>query len=266
MKKRAQIFFIILIFVIFLSVSRFFSHSLVNQFHQIFSPIEKQFYEAGQRSKTFFSQFFGVFHISKIKKENELLKQENIFLLQKLNELREVKKENDFLKSALAFAKEKNFNILSAQIVSYRANQDVILIDKGKEDNLIKGMPVVTVNNVVVGKIKEVFDNFSEVVLITNNNFSFDVKIQLNDTEQTVALAKGEGNKNLTFDLAPKEKEIPIESLVFTSVLGGSFPPGLLVGKITQVQKNDAQPFQKGVIKPYFPDFLQERVIIITKF
>ncbi len=263
MKKGLKVLLVILFFCIIFLAARLFSQTFTNAFHRVFSPLEGYFWQKGEETGSFFHYFF---QAKKISQENDFLKQQNVVLLQKLNELREAAKENEDLKAALGLKNKENFDIVLAQILSKQAADDVILIDKGQADGLTKDMPVITSSGILVGKIQSVLNNFSEVALITAKNSAFDIKVQISDSEETVALAKGQGGMKLALDFASKEKEIKIGNPIFTVALGGNFPKGLLVGKIASAQKNDAELFQTGTIKPYFLNFLSGGVFVIKNF
>ena len=174
--------------------------------------------------------------------------------------------ENEELKAALGLKDKEKFETVLAYVLSKQATDDVILIDKGFDDGLKQDMPVITSNGILIGKIKTCFNNFSQVALITAKDFAFDIKVQITEQEETVALAKGLGGMRLALDFASKEKEIKPGNPVFTVALGANFPKGLLVGEIESVQKNDAELFQTGLIKPYFPDYFSGGLFVIKNF
>lgn len=104
---------------------------------------------------------------------------------------------------------------------------------------------MITSQRILVGRIGEVLDNFSKIILISNQNSSFDAKIGDSDT---YGLVKGKGHFEAWLELIPKEKEVKIGDTVITSALGGIFPKNILVGEISEVQKSDVEPFQKAKI------------------
>jgi len=65
-------------------------------------------------------------------------------------------------------------------------------------------MPVITEEKVLLGRIEEVYRNFSKVMLISNKKSSFDAEVQGKDV---TGLVKGRGNFNLILDLVPYEKK-----------------------------------------------------------
>lgn len=257
-KKRKKVLSIILIFCVILLLGKFLSSPLNNTFHKIFSPVEKYFWEKGQKTGSF---FFYLLNAKGIYNENQFLKQQNSILAQKNNELLGLVKENEDLRQAFSLGKKEKFSLLPCQIISKQATTDSILIDKGSKDGLALGMPVVTASGILIGNIKKTSNSFSEVSLISKKDFSFDIVIG-----ELVALAKGDGGLGLSFDYADKANLIPEKSLVFTSALSGNFPKGLLVGEIEKAQVNPAELFQTGKIKPYFKENLFSGVFIIQNF
>ncbi len=202
---------------------------------------------------------------SELKKENEELKLKNDELLYKISNLENLQKENQTLRDALGLGLEKEFNLVMARVVSKDTslNVDVIEINKGAKDGISKDLPVITSQKILVGKISEVYDNFSKVMLISDKNSSFSAKIS---GKEITGVAKGLGNFSLFLDLVPKEAEISSKDLIITSILGKIFPEGLLVGEIKEVKKSDIDPFQQALISPLLNINDLDQVFIIVNF
>jgi rod shape-determining protein MreC len=232
-----------------------------NFFYLVSSPLQKTLWGTGDRASDFFET---VLEIKNFKKEvdehsfidalrcawaNEELRLKIEALLAENAELRELKKENETLRIALGLGLEKEFKLLLAEVIGKDISQDTILINLGLKDGISKSLPVINQQKALVGKIGEVYSNFSKVILISNKESSFDAKIPESDIQ---AVAMGKGNGKLFFDLVPKEKEIKEGDLVVTTALGGIFPSGLLVGEIEKVFRSDVEAFQQAEIKPAF--------------
>lgn len=264
-RKRGKILSIIIIFIVVLLLGKFLSNSLSSVFQEIFSPVQKYFWDKGQKTDTFFFYFFNA---KSIYAQNQNLKQENIILNQKNNELVGLYQENEKLRQAFRLAEQEKFNLFPCSIIAKQAGKDVILIDKGSKHGLLQGMPVITSNGILIGTIKKANTNFSEVILITSKDFSFDVSIHITSetSTQVLALAKGEGGFGLSLNYADKLISIPEKSLVFTSSMGGNFPKGLLIGEIEKIESNPAELFQAGKINPYLKENLFSNVFVIQNF
>lgn len=244
LKIGIPIIFLIIFFLI-LNLTNF-SDGIRNFFYLVSSPAQKTLFKTGDNISSFLS---GIMEIGTFKKEIENLHLKNQELIHEIINLKDLKKENEALRDALKIGLEKDFKIEMANLTSKDISQDIILIDKGEKDGILKGMAVITPQKVLVGLISEVYDNFSDVILITNKKSSFDVKIV---DKEIYGVAKGQGNVKLSLEFLPKEKEISRGDLVETSALGGVYPKGLLVGEVNEVKKSDVEPFQTAEVLPTF--------------
>ena len=237
-----------------------FSKEIKNLIFLISQPIQKTFWKMGDEISDFFEM---VSEMRDLKKENEELKLKIQELTAENVALKELKKENEILRTALELGLQEEFKLEICQVIGKDISSDTILINEGFKDGLTKDSPVITQQKILVGRISEVYKNFSKVQLITQKDTSFDAKIL--DTEIS-GLIKGEGNLRLFLDLIPPEKEIKKGDVVITTVLGGIFPRGLLVGEIEKVIKSDIEPWQQAKVKPAFNIEGLETLFIITEF
>ena len=257
--KRSKIL-IVVFGVLFILSLNFFQKEVRGFFYSISAPIQKTLWEGGDRVSDFFET---IVEIKNLKKENESLKLKNQELLAEIVSLRELKKENQILREALEIGLQKEFKLTLAEVIGKDINQDSILINQGLREGIFEGMPVITSQKVLLGKITEVYENFSRVMLISNKESSFDVKIA--DTNIT-GIVNGKGGLNLVLDLIPKDQEIKEGALLITSNLGGIYPQNLLVGLIKEIKKSDLKPFQQAEVLPFFDLRELEKVFIILDF
>lgn len=240
-----------------------FSKEVKNFFYLISSPIQKVFWGAGDRVSDFFET---IAKIKDLKREHEELKLKIQTLEAENVALKELKKENEILREALEIGLEKEFKLTLSQVTGKDIFQDFILIDRGAKDGILEDLPVITQQKVLVGKINEVYRNFSKVLLISHPRSSFDGKIFVTRDTEVFGRVQGKGNLRILFDLIPKEKEIAEGDLVVTSALAGVFPEGLLIGEISQVTKSDLEPFQAAQIQPGFDIGDLEKLFILINW
>ena len=235
------------------------SKGFKNIFYSISSPSQKVFWGLGNNISDFIE---GVLGAGDLQKDKENLEKEVQELLAENARLKELKKENEILRDALNIGMEKDFSLILAKVTGKDISQEFILIDKGSKDGVLKDYPVVNSSKILVGKIYEVYDNFSKVMLLTNKDISFDAKVSEKDI---FGVIKG-GSNGGSFNLVPREKEIKEGDLVVSASLGGLFPEGLLVGKIDKVFRLDEQPFQSAQIFLFFDVKELDELFIITEF
>lgn len=124
-----------------------------------------------------------------------------------------------------------------------------IEINRGSDDGIRRGMPVVTAAG-LVGRIDEVRDDFAEVQLIHQDDFPLGIRVV---GTGEVALARGQG---IGQDLEVKEglteeTAIQVGDRVVTSGFEGSrYPPDLVVGVISSVDFDSRLLEQSVRVRP----------------
>ena len=236
----------------------FFQNKVRNFFYLVSSPLQASLWQAGDRVSDFFAT---ITEFRNLKKENEELKLKIQSLLAENTSLKELKNENETLRTALNLGLEKEFKLTLVQVIGKDISQDSLIINKGAKDGLTKDLPVITEQKNLVGRINEVYENFSKVMLISNKDSSFDAKIS---EQEIFGVVKGRGGLKAFIDRVPQDKEIKPGDILVTSVLGGVFPAGLLVGEIKEVKKSDLEPFQQAEISPFFDIGKLGNLFVIT--
>lgn len=255
-------FIFLFIFVGFLNL---FQNQIKNAFYLISYPVEKVFWRAGGDTSGFFASLINA---KNVEKENESLKTENQSLLIKITALQEQERQNGAINEMLANDPKKEFKLVLVGVAGLNSNQDIILINKGSDSGISEGMPVVSQQKVLFGKVLKVYKNFSEVELISNKENVLNVKVQNNDLSAALIYGVVRGNNNLGIylDLVPVDSNINKDDILVTSALGGDFPKNLLVGKVKEIEKNDLKPFQTIKIEPFFNVKETDNLFVITDY
>ncbi len=243
LKNRAFLVIVVLAFVLSLNL---FSGNVRGFFAETFSPMQGFFWGLGQTSSNFFS---GLFNAASLKKENIQLEERMLALSQELFSLQDVEKENEQLRKALSLGVEKKFNIISSRIIGKDPSQDILLLNRGNRDGVREGMAVFTPAKAAVGKIGEVFETTSRVILLSHLASSFDAKIP---REGIMGLVRGQGGYQAFLDLIPQEGNVVLGDMVVSTSLGGIFPENLLIGKIKEVRTSNEKSFQQASLSLFF--------------
>ena len=258
-KNKVWILIIAVFLIIFLL--NVFVKEIKGFFYFISAPIQKIFYQAGDSTSDF---LLSVFKAQDLKDKTNKLELENQELKAQLVNLGELEQENKSLKHAVEIEIEKDFKLTLAEIIGKDISQDFIMIDKGSQDGILKDMPIITEQRVSVGKISQVYEKFSKVMLISNKESSFDAQIM--SYSSCSGVIKGKGNLKLLFELIPQEEIISQGDVVVSSVLGGIFPDNLLIGEVKTVIKSNLESFQVAEIEPFFDISRSKNVFIILDF
>jgi len=211
--------------------------------YNLFASTQKIVWQEGAKKLNFVNS---IFEAKDSQDRVEELIKKNKSLRAELIKLQNLKEENEELQNALDIELEKEYKLEFSQIISKNVGGDYILIDKGREDGILKDQPVVTSEKVLCGKIDEVYDNYSKVMLISNKKSVFSAKLEGKEIE---ASAKGQGEDRLKLNLIPKEIEIGKGDMVYTSQLGGLYPEGLLIGTIKNCNSYDLEPYKEAEVE-----------------
>ncbi|MFH1838645.1 MAG: rod shape-determining protein MreC [Candidatus Kuenenbacteria bacterium] len=217
---------------------------LENFFQKIFLPIQLKTYQTTNKiqEKTIFLS-----SKKKIIEENKKLKQEIQKLIIKKSQLDELTQENEILRKELNFIKKNNFPFIVTQIIGEKNDLgfQTLIINKGKIDGLIEGLPVIT-QGFLIGKIVKVDKYIAQVLPIKENHSLVAAVIQ--NYPKTNGLVKGEYNLSLIMELIPQDIKIKIGDLVITSGLENNIPRGLVIGQVEKIINSSEELYQKAQI------------------
>ncbi|HKZ34394.1 MAG TPA: rod shape-determining protein MreC [Patescibacteria group bacterium] len=198
-----------------------------------------------------------VFEIQKQHEQIRFLESEINRLHGEVVRINELEDENKALRAQLSATNPITFSLLPAKTLG---GDRYLSVDKGSDQSVKEGMVVIS-ENVVLGKVKEVYPRFSTVQLITDPDTRLAVEILLQE-----GIAKGillgQFQSGLLLDQVLQEEKIEEGNLVVTSGENLEYPKGLLVGRIAHIQKEEAEVFQKAEVKPLL-DIREVRTVFI---
>lgn len=199
-------------------------------------------------------------------KEIKHVYDENQVLREHIDQIRQLEYENQELRKEIAelsSALEKtdsdflmNFQSIQASVVAKSKDQwfKQITINKGTEDGVQPNMAVITGKG-MIGKVQS-SSPFTSTVLLLNgfdrtNRISVNVDIEENDVDASgFIVGYEEKNGQLILELNERNDKIKEGDVVFSSGMGGLFPKGLEIGKITEVRPDKYQLTQLAYVEP----------------
>ncbi len=197
-----------------------------------------------------------------VEQKNSRLLEENRKLRAEVNRLAEVRLTNQRLHKLLDFREQQALTALPAQVVTDDATSwfRTVMIDKGSDDGVREGMPVVVAEG-VAGRVIRTTAHQSRVLLITDASSAIATLIQRNRTR---GVCRGDGN-GLNFDFVLREKDIDVGDQVITSGNGGIFPKGLPVGTVVRVEREEYGLFQEVEVTPAVDFSRLEEVLVLLR-
>lgn len=175
-------------------------------------------------------------------------------LISKNAELKAVEEENAILREYLNFFNDHSYEHILSRVISRGDITNVIgrtesiLIDKGSTDGLRIGLAVVDEQGIVVGKVAAVKEASSLVRLVNNQQCKLAAGIL--GSEATNGITEGELGLTIKMNFIFQEVEIKKDDIVITSGLEETIPRGLVIGKVSDVNKENNELWQSAHLIP----------------
>lgn len=123
-----------------------------------------------------------------------------------------------------------------------------ILVDRGARNGVFRNQAVLDEYG-IVGQTMHVGPWSAEVVLITDPDHDLPVQIERTGF-RTIAVGTGDPNA-LALPYLPANANVRVGDVLITSGLGGVFPAGYPVGRVTQVHPSAVQPLAQVQAAPF---------------
>ena len=186
--------------------------------------------------------------LKSLQNQVENLKNENISLYLQLENLKKITGEEIY-----------KYETLQAKVLLYKSNilHETIIINKGKNDGIKVGDPLIK-NNILVGKILKTNFNSSHGILITNINSRIPVRIG-KENYKAIIVGNPKSERQLNLEFLPKEYNFEDGDFIYTTSIENVMPDGILVGQIKFRNDDDFEA------KPLY-DFSQLDYLTVVKF
>ncbi|MBI5418302.1 rod shape-determining protein MreC [Candidatus Poribacteria bacterium] len=200
--------------------------------------------------------------LGSLKTENIKLKKQVDSYLLKESVFNEMILENKRLRKILQFKENYyEYELLPAEIIGKDPTNwfNTILINRGSYDGVKEKMPVITPHG-LVGKVIEVTKYVSRVQLILDMNSAVGAMVQRN---RSIGILRGFSREVCELDYLSRTLDIREGDIVVTSGLGGVFPKGLPIGKVSKIEKKNYGLMQRVIVVPLINFYNIEEIMIV---
>lgn len=256
---------VVLIFAVIIAVISHFSGGLPSKLAgAVIVPAEKLAAKIVAPAANFRDN---VMQASEIRAENDILKEENAALRAENRSVDEYIRENERLRELLRLKEEMtDKEIVAAEVVSADSDNfsKTVTINCGSRDGIELDDAVITALG-VVGRVSEVGTAWARVTTVFSPKSSIGVKVtrtgDLAVAEGEVKLAK---NKLLRLGYISGAAELITGDIIETSGAGGVYPPGITVGKVTEVRMDNSGAVDYAIIESMVDFSRLNEVLVVT--
>ena len=184
--------------------------------------------------------------IDKLRVDNQLLK----------NELSSAQRAE----SLAGFQAHNPSKMIGARVIAATPGTGTrsVLIDRGSQSGVRRGMAVVTPDG-IVGTVIAAFPFASQVRSVTDPGFAAGVESQKNHVH---GVLKGLGTSSTRVDYVATGQKVENGEMFFTDGEDRIFPKGLPVGRVTSVREGGS--FQEITVQPSGTESAPEEVLVIV--
>ena len=224
----------------------------------IISPVQNLITEMVDSVDSVVSHYFLLGNVSS---ENETLRKEIDALLKENNALVEKALRQKRVGKLIGYQEKTKAKAIVADIIGRDATQwsKMIFINKGTRHGVMENLPVVT-DRGVVGHIIQASNKVSKVLLISDSRSAVDSIFQ---DSRVTGVVVGAGGGMCKMKFVPMGASMKVGDRVISSGLGGIYPKGLMVGKVTKLMKSREGLFQEVTIKPGVDLSRLEEVLVV---
>lgn len=179
-----------------------------------------------------------------------------------LNALKEAEAENARLKSLLNYVEDTVDQEIVARVIGLNpsAQFQSIRINRGEDDGVRFGMPVVTAEG-AVGQVVRSVGGSSDVMLLTDPQSHIGGVIQR--TRVRVTISGQGGGRPLLLEVVRREDDARDGDVVVTAGSDGIFPRGVRLGVVRTPERPSVGMFLKGSLEPSVELDRVEEVLVI---
>jgi rod shape-determining protein MreC len=163
-------------------------------------------------------------------------------------------KENQDLRQLLNFQQARNFKLVKANII-YRgqsggllAPSQTLIIDQGSRQGIAVNFAVIDQQGVIIGKIGQIKADSAEVLLVTNKNCLLAVGTA--SSSRTIGVVRGDLGLTIRLEMVAQDEQLPKGGAIITSGLEPAVPKDLLIGWISQINKENNALWQDAGVEP----------------
>lgn len=219
---------------------------------------------SADRTNSFANLFAGPRDLQEARQYIQELESQVATLQRQNEELRAIQGEYQTLQEMFEHANETpELNRILSQVIGYNTNSyfQSIIIDKGAADGVVVGMPVESARG-LVGQVFRTSEHAAQVLLVTDNSSS--IPARLGESRATGLLRGGGLGGSMTLNWVELEVVINIGDVVVSSGLAGRFPADLVIGRVIDVQRSQANLYQQALVQPVVDFDSLEEVFVIT--
>jgi len=136
-----------------------------------------------------------------------------------------------------------------------------VLVDRGVEHGVHAGNPVVT-DDGIVGLVTATSAHAARTMLLLDRQSAIDGTVQ---RSRVRGMVRGRGTRELEFEFVAREADLEPGDVVITSGMGGVYPKGIRVGRVSRVEDSGGRLLGTAILEPAVDFSRLEQVFVMLR-
>jgi len=202
------------------------------------------------------------FNLILVSEENDQLRNQLARADEMKNEWVEARLANDRLRRLMDLGGGFSQALVYAEVIGRDPTAwfKTVIINKGHQDTVAVGMPVVVPEG-IVGQVVSVSGHYAKVLLIVDQNSAVDALVQRTRARGVI---KGEFADQCRLEFVLRKEDVQVGDTVISSGLDNVFPKGLRIGEIKDVTSDATEMFYTISVGPYVDFEKLEEVLVVV--
>lgn len=177
-------------------------------------------------------------------------RQQVLNLSQRAGQVEQLALENRQLRELLNLRERLSTSAMAAEVLYEAADPYTrkLIIDKGMASGIKPSSPVMDEHG-ILGQVTQVLPLVSEVTLVTDREQAIPV-LNTRTGARGVAFGESGGAPLLELRFMATNADIEVGDVLATSGVDGVYPPGVMVGKVTKVERRAESAFARILCEP----------------
>lgn len=190
-------------------------------------------------------------HLGQLEEENRRLRALLAVKEAQIDQLMEIKLRAERLERLVNFKQEPLRPQVTARVIGRSPTplMQMLILNVGRRDR-VAPKDIVMAQGGLVGYVYQVSRNTCHVLLLTDRHSGVGARVQP-ARARTEGVCKGTGGPECLLKYLPNDANIREGDTVVSSGQGRVFPPGLVIGKITSVRRNDYDSSLEARVRPH---------------
>lgn len=201
--------------------------------------------------------------ISSVGKDDELtrLEQENNQLRTLVAELEEYRQQDQRLTALTSLADMYGLETVGAEVTGLTTGWDrTATLSRGSDDGIKVGMGVMSSCG-LYGQVESTTATTSTVRLVNDSRSSVSAMLQ---GSRARGILSGSYDGTLTLDYVSVSKTVGEGDIVISSGEGGTYPRGLVIGTVTNIETDSSKLYYRITVEPIYNIEACEEVMVLT--